>query len=432
MLYCHIHGHCIALVNRHSAGGRGLDVVQAERLLVGVVLGPAAGDEVVLQAAIEVAHANNAVDNGEDDEQNGDDGKGGERLSHGNVELAVSWLVDAHQLEDEVGETAEVEDEDNGHARLVLLLGEVGGCEQDTDGDGDRGNREGEFGVRGFGNNDDKLNDESEEEEKVEFEERNVNLLDSRLAEGSVAGGWAMSAVDAFSTYLVVKEPLLHAVISTNDLEDIPRKLLVELPGAEDHASRGESNHSRGGNEKRSNVGPQQIRGHALAQSIDRCQHINSHLNLVHLDGRVDEQGQVSNADANDLNRVLHAKRVPDDNQLVKEAKDEESEEGRDRLVLRLGIVGVDVGSEAYLELAKDVRLETQADDSLDAGDGHKGGRPLALEERHLVRAGGGCVARGEALAVGIALVVVSRHVCVFGIGRLRVRMLGTVGGLSV
>ncbi len=125
-----------------------------------------------------------------------------------------------------------------------------------------------------------------------------------------------------------MEETLLHAVVCANVLEDIPGEFLIQLPGAKGHADGGESNNGRNGDEKGLDVAPEFMRGDVVAESIGAAKNGNSRLNLVDLDGGIDEHGQVGDADANDLNRVFHAEGIPDDDQLVEETKNEESEKG--------------------------------------------------------------------------------------------------------
>lgn len=128
------------------------------------------------EAGAEVVHADDGVDDGHDDEQNGDDGEGGERLSNGEVRRSAAGLVDTEELEDEVGETAKVEDNNADHARLVLPLGEESSSNQNGNRDRNGGNRKSEFGIGLDSDDDDKLNDETQEEEEIELEQGNVNL----------------------------------------------------------------------------------------------------------------------------------------------------------------------------------------------------------------------------------------------------------------
>lgn len=68
-----------------------------------------------------------------------------------------------------------------------------------------------------------------------------------------------------------------------------------------------------------------------------RAHFLDGDLNLFDLDGGIDHDGQVGDADSNDLNGVLVSQSIPDDNELVEESENEQSEEGRDRTPL--GIV---------------------------------------------------------------------------------------------
>ena len=88
----------------------------------------------------------------------------------------MTGLIDAHELENEVAETAKVEDDDDNHAGLVLAAGEERGCKENEDGDGDGGDGQRKLGVVSFGDNDNELDDEAEEEEEIELEECNVDL----------------------------------------------------------------------------------------------------------------------------------------------------------------------------------------------------------------------------------------------------------------
>jgi hypothetical protein len=153
----------------------GLDVVEVDRVEVRVLLDLLlGGEEVILEAGAKVAHADDGVGDGEDDEEDGDDGEGGERLLDGLVVGAPG--PDADELEEEVGEAADVEDDDNDGSRFVLDADEVGGAEEDGDGDGNGDNGEGEFWVVGLGDDDDELDDETEEEEEVELEQGDIDL----------------------------------------------------------------------------------------------------------------------------------------------------------------------------------------------------------------------------------------------------------------
>lgn len=56
-----------------------------------------------LQALAKISHANYGINNGQNNQQDGDDCEGGQGLSNGKVRVPVAWLIDAYELEDEVG-----------------------------------------------------------------------------------------------------------------------------------------------------------------------------------------------------------------------------------------------------------------------------------------------------------------------------------------
>lgn len=66
--------------------------------------------------------------------------------------------------------------EDGGHADFALLSGKVSGHEENNDGHWNGSDGQAELDVGFFHHDDDELNGEAEEEEKVKFEQRDVNL----------------------------------------------------------------------------------------------------------------------------------------------------------------------------------------------------------------------------------------------------------------
>lgn len=119
-----------------------------------------------------------------------------------------------------------------------------------------------------------------------------------------------------------MKEALLHAIVGANVLKNVPSKLLVELPGNVYHDNSGDSNDDRGGNKVGLDIVPQHGRCDALLQRAVDLEDSKSHLNLLKLEGRVNQKSQIGDADADDLNRVLHAQRVQHEDQFVKETED--------------------------------------------------------------------------------------------------------------
>lgn len=137
---------------------------------------PGRAVEVALEASAEVVHADKGVGDGQDDEDDGEDSKGRQRSLNSLVLLPVARLVDAHELEEEVRQAAEVKDHDAAHADLVLATREECGKEQDRDRHGNRQSGQDSLGARRPAHNDEELNREAEEEEKVEFQQCDVNL----------------------------------------------------------------------------------------------------------------------------------------------------------------------------------------------------------------------------------------------------------------
>lgn len=165
------------LIDGHSAGNLGFDVVHVDGVEVGLLVDLSwRGLQMWLKTRAEVAHADDGVDDGKEDEEDGDDGKGGQRLPHGFVRLLEARLVDSHKLEDEVGESAEVENDDADHSWHVLPAGEEGGGNKNYNGYGNRNDGQGKLGVALLSDDDDELNNETEEEEEIELEQGNVNL----------------------------------------------------------------------------------------------------------------------------------------------------------------------------------------------------------------------------------------------------------------
>src|SRR4051794_7922976 len=103
-------------------------------------------------------------------------------------------------------------------------------------------------------------------------------------------------------TYLIMQEPLLHTVVCTNLLQDVPCKLAVKLIGKVPQRNGRHTNDGRDRNEERPRQRPE-----VVAQSINRkgllgLQLRNRRVNLIDLDDCVDEQSQVRDAKPDDLN----------------------------------------------------------------------------------------------------------------------------------
>jgi len=145
--------------------------------------------KVLFQAGTEIAHADECVDDGQDDENDGHDSKRSERTLNRHVVLCLGWLVHPHKLVKEVGQSTKVEQNDQAHAGFVLAAGEVAGGYQNGDGDWYGGDGETEFDT-GFPRDDDqKLNGKTEKEEEVELDEGDVNLHTSAVSPRKPAEG---------------------------------------------------------------------------------------------------------------------------------------------------------------------------------------------------------------------------------------------------
>ena len=133
-----------------------------------------------LQPFTEIDRAGDRIGDGDDDQDDGDHSEGRQRLRRYHVLVPRPALVDADQLEEEIGESGEVEGDDGDHAGAVLPSSEEGREDEDENGNGNGGNGQAEFWVGGgvgvrFGhrdaweNDDDELHGEAEEEEEIEF-----------------------------------------------------------------------------------------------------------------------------------------------------------------------------------------------------------------------------------------------------------------------
>lgn len=385
------------LVDGHAASHLGLDVLEADRVEVGSLLGFLGLEDVLLETSAKVAHANDGVDNGQDDEEDGDDSEGRQRLPHGHVELPVVWLVDAHELEDEVAQATEVQNDDNDHTDLLLSPGEESGADENRNGNRDGGSSQSVLHNLDIAHDDKELDGESEEEEEIEFKESDVDL--------------------------VIQESLLHPVVSSDRLEDIPSKDLVQLPGNKGHGKGAGGEDAGNGDQEGAYLAPQVLM--IGGDRPGRAHFLDGDLNLFDLDGGIDHDSQVGDADSNDLNGVLVSQSIPDDNELVEESENEQSEEGRDRTPLGIVTRLVLIVDQAILECGEDVGFENHANEGLAESDEEEAPRPQRGHEREPAFPVGALRARAihsrgsEALAISIALVGHARRLIARGLRRL-------------
>lgn len=116
-----------------------------------------------------------------------------------------------------------------------------------------------------------------------------------------------------------MQEPLLHPVVSSYMLQDIPRKLLIQLPSHETQNDCEQPNNRRNRNQLSLSLRPDiQVPENILGHKND-----NGFVDLVDLECAVNEQGKVCDAHSDDLNGILRNESVPNQNDVVYEAEDE-------------------------------------------------------------------------------------------------------------
>lgn len=272
-------------VDRHPARQLRLLILHLERVVGLLLLIPPGGsNQMVPQAGAEVGHADECVDNGEDDQEDGQDGECCQTPFDCLVMGGMGRLVDTDKLEEEVGEGAEIEYDDTCHADLDLSSDEEGGHQEDDDGNGNSDDGQGEFGIGLAGDDDEELHGKSEEEEEIKLQEGDVDLETRQrlLAKNPDTDNERQLR---FWAYLIVKESLLHAIIGTNLLQDIPSKLLVQLPCQEAHADCGDGKYSRNGNEEGPGSVPYSELGRGVSfHDILEDHDINGRADLVDLE----------------------------------------------------------------------------------------------------------------------------------------------------
>jgi hypothetical protein len=148
--------------------------------------------------------------------------------------------------------------------------------------------------------------------------------------------------------YLVGEVTPLQAQISADMLVDGPCKLVVQLPCFKSKENGRKCHQAGQGNEHGPDILPK-LAGDktALAQLIGGL------LDLVVLDGSVDENADVVDDEADDLNGVLQAQGVPHEPQLVYVSKHEDGQVGGNGAGLAVDALRLPV--DAVLKLAKDI-----------------------------------------------------------------------------
>ena len=108
-----------------------------------------------------------------------------------------------------------------------------------------------------------------------------------------------------------MKESLLHPVIGSNLLQDIPGKLVVQLIGDIGHHNRDHPDDCRDSDEEWLACLPNILARRSGLQHASFLQYINRRVDLVDLEERIHHEGEVGYAQPDDLNRVLQSERIP-------------------------------------------------------------------------------------------------------------------------
>ena len=115
-------------------------------------------------------------------------------------------------------------------------------------------------------------------------------------------------------------------------LVDRPCELIIELPrNVAKHRSE-ESNDDWNSNQVRLDNWPEQLAFKQVTWACLAVKRPHSFMDLVDLNGRIDEEPEIVKTQSNDLNGVFQAQRVVHENKLINETKDEECEVCRDNL----------------------------------------------------------------------------------------------------
>ena len=152
-------------------------------------------------------------------------------------------------------------------------------------------------------------------------------------------------------TYLIGQIPPLEAQISADVLVDGPCKFIIQLPGDKTE-NKGSDGHDDGkGNEQRLDLLPKLVDDPVLV-----VQDSDGVLDLVHLDGGVDQNADIVDDQADNLDSILHAEGIVDQDHLVYISKHEDGEIGGDGsgFIVIFGDI-----FDACLELAKYIAIDS-------------------------------------------------------------------------
>lgn len=162
------------LVDGHPSRCCWLEVVHIDTAVIALLLDRRLPQQVSFEASAVVIHAVEGIDDGADQQEDSQHGKGRQTLAYRHVLSGA--LVDTEQLEDEVGQASEKERDDAQSASSILVPGTVSCSKKDENRDGHGSYSGPVFGPAVTANDDDELHRKPEEEEKVKFQQGDVDL----------------------------------------------------------------------------------------------------------------------------------------------------------------------------------------------------------------------------------------------------------------
>lgn len=150
--------------------------------------------DVLLQAFVEIVHANAGVSDRQNDQEKRDNSEECQRPPGGQVLLVCLRLVHADQLEQEVCHGCKVQKlryqlednsdpcaarttyNDNDHSDRALSFHEDRSANKNKNCNGNGSRRESEFNIRLVRDNDKELNRKTEEKEEIELQQSDIDL----------------------------------------------------------------------------------------------------------------------------------------------------------------------------------------------------------------------------------------------------------------
>lgn len=294
-----------------------------------------------LETLVEIVRAHTGCDDRDQQQEDGQESKSSQRLAGWLVVLLACNIghVHSNELEQEITERNEVDEDDGDHARNGFAAHPPGSGEQKEESDNEGSTGEGEFERLCVLNDDQELHSKGQEEEEIKLEQGDVNLDGVSMQQGEGCDS---------CPYLVRQVASLESGVGTDALVDGPRELVVQLPGLECERKGSDRHENWQGDQHGLHVFPKLLGNEGIL-----VQRVCSILDLIELDGGIYENTHVVENEPDDLNGVLQAQGVPDEEQLVDVAEHEDGQICGDGARLVADAWGGKV--DAALEFAKDI-----------------------------------------------------------------------------